>query len=214
MADPQEILDLWNAALNPPYAPSRVGDLTFSSQTLKSRNDAIEAYNIETNPDEKDRLKRRIDYLNEFNNPNLNHDSFSALELDPYRVYSMEEIFDIQTEKANRTFIKYEEKKIGDVETLISEIATDISSDWEANGIAGTFEDAESFVSENLFYNWEFDFRERATLTDRLDRGETVADTYAFERLNAYSGELASSPETLLNNDKFWSAIDAAVDIV
>ncbi len=213
MASPQELLDLWNAALNPPYAPSRVGDLTFAQKYVDKRNEAIEAYNTNTNPDLVDDLRDDVERFDSESDDYYNHDSFSALELDPYMIYSMEEILDKQTEMANRTFIKYEEKKIDDVETLISEIATDISSDWEANGIAGTLEDAESFVSENLFYNWEFDFRKRATLTDRLDRGETVADTYAFERLNAYSGELASSPDTLLNKDKFWSAIDAAVDI-
>ena len=213
MASPQELLDLWNAALNPPYAPSRVGDLTFAQKYLDKRNEAIEAYNTNTNPNLVDDFRDDVERFDSESDDYYNHDSFSALELDPYMIYSMEEILDKQTEMANRTFIKYEEKEIDDVEDLISEIATDISSDWEANGIAGTFEDAESFVSENLFYNWEFDFRERATLTDRLDRGETVADTYAFERLNAYSGELASSPDTLLNKDKFWSAIDAAVDI-
>ena len=213
MASPQELLDLWNAALNPPYAPSRVGDLTFAQKYVDKRNEAIEAYNTNTNPNLVDDLRYDVERFNAESDDYYNHDSFSALELDPYMIYSMEEILDKQTEMANRTFIKYEEKKIDDVETLISEIATDISSDWEANGIAGTLEDAESFVSANLFYNWEFDFRKRATLTDRLDRGETVADTYAFERLNAYSGELASSPDTLLNKDKFWSAIDAAVDI-
>ena len=213
MASPQELLDLWNAALNPPYAPSRVGDLTFAQKYVDKRNEAIEAYNTNTNPNLVDDLRDDVERFDSESDDYYNHDSFSPLKLDPYRFYSMEEILDKQTEMANRTFIKYEKKEIDDVETLISEIATDISSDWEANGIAGTLEDAESFVSENLFYNWEFDFRKRATLTDRLDRGETVADTYAFERLNAYSGELASSPDTLLNKDKFWSAIDAAVDI-
>ena len=213
MASPQELLDLWNAALNPPYAPSRVGDLTFAQKYLDKRNEAIEAYNTNTNPNLVDDFRDDVERFDSESDDYYNHDSFSPLKLDPYMIYSMEEILDKQTEMANRTFIKYEEKEIDDVEDLISEIATDISSDWEANGIAGTFEDAESFVSENLFYNWEFDFRKRATLTDRLDRGETVADTYAFERLNAYSGELASSPDTLLNKDKFWSAIDAAVDI-
>ena len=109
MASPQELLDLWNAALNPPYAPSRVGDLTFSQKYVDKRNEAIEAYNTNTNPDLVDDLRDDVERFDSESDDYYNHDSFSALELDPYMIYSMEEILDKQTEMANRTFIKYEE---------------------------------------------------------------------------------------------------------
>ena len=219
MADPQEekspysaqeLLDLWNAALNPPYAPSRVGDLTFSSDVLEERNELVDRLLTTQDSDVKEALLADIAFID----TNTEVDSnFDSIELDPVRVYSMAEILDIQTEKANRTFTKYEEKNINDISKLLAEITDDVLKDWEQNDIDGTWADARTTVSDNLFYNWDLDFRGRAALTDRVDRGETIADTYAFARLDAYSAELASSPNTLLNNDKFWTAIDAAVDI-
>tara|TARA_Y100001963_G_scaffold139758_1_gene205963 strand:- start:4742 stop:7147 length:2406 start_codon:yes stop_codon:yes gene_type:complete len=206
----QELLDLWNAALNPPYAPSRVGDLTFESELLEERNELVDRLLTTQNTEDKEALLADIAFID----TNTEVDSnFDSIELDPVRVYSMAEILDIQTEKANRTFTKYEEKNINDISKLLAEITDDVLKDWEQNDIDGTWADARTTVSENLFYNWELDFRGRAALTDRVDRGETIADTYAFARLDAYSAELASSPNTLLNNDKFWTAIDAAVDI-
>jgi len=210
LASPQELLDLWNAALNPPYAPSRVGDLTFESRLLEERNELVDRFLTTQDSTVREDLLDEIAFID----TNTAIDSnFDSIELDPVRVYSMEEILDIQTEKANRTFTKYEEKNLEDMSNLLAEITDDVLKDWEQNDIDGTWADARTIVSENLFYNWELDFRGRAALTDRVDRGETIADTYAFERLNAYSGELASSPDTLLSNDKFWSAVDAAVDI-
>ena len=96
MASPQELLDLWNAALNPPYAPSRVGDLTFESALLEERNLLVDRLLTTQNTEDKEDLLADIVFID----TNTAIDSnFDSIELDPVRVYSMEEILDIQTEK-------------------------------------------------------------------------------------------------------------------
>ena len=82
-------LNIWNARLNPPDAPSSIGDLRLKSIALADRNDLVER--LETEPEKYEDLIAEIQYLDD------EEPLFGKLNLDPEKPYSEQEVRTLQS---------------------------------------------------------------------------------------------------------------------
>ena len=202
------ILELWNAKLNPPDAPNRIGDIEINLEDIEDRNELLDDYQLALDRDdvaEQEELLLDIQDLDD-------DVDFSLLGLDPFKAYSYQEMLSIRDSKANTSFARYEEKTLDDVREFVSELSNDVIKSWQSSGVAGTANESEEFVLDNLFYNYEKDNKERAIYTATVNRGVDEKERAAYSVLNSVSLEFQNSPQTLTKNDKFWTAIDAGIE--
>tara|TARA_R100000008_G_scaffold69215_1_gene46552 strand:+ start:269 stop:2644 length:2376 start_codon:yes stop_codon:yes gene_type:complete len=204
----QRILELWNARLNPPDAPNRIGDIEINLIDVQDRNELIDDYKLAVDRGDKAEQEELILDIKD-----LDDDvDFSLLGLDPFKAYSYDEIIQEQAKKSDTTFRRYEEKTLDDVRDFVNELSADISKEWQSSGLTGTTTEAIEFVYDNLFYNYELDSKQKAKYTDNVRRGVDQKENAVFSVLNSVSLEFSNSPQTLTKNDKFWTAIDAGIE--
>jgi hypothetical protein len=203
----QRILELWNARLNPPDAPNRIGDLVILPDVIEERNKLVDEFNSAVEENEKNELYSDIVALD--NDPDYNLNLF---DLDPTKNISFDEIIQEQERRSDTTFRRYEEKTLDDVRDFVNELSADISKEWQSSGLTGTTTEAIEFVYDNLFYNYELDSKQKAKYTDNVRRGVDQKENAVFSVLNSVSLEFSNSPQTLTKNDKFWTAIDAGIE--
>ena len=119
----QPKLNIWNARLNPPDAPSSIGNLRFKSINLKDRNDLVEL--LETEPENYEDLIAEIRSLDD------EEPLFGKLKLDLEKTYSEQEVGILQDEKANQNFFRYEPITMDKMVNFAIELADDAERGME-----------------------------------------------------------------------------------
>ena len=143
----QEILDLWNARLNPPGSPSKIGDVQWTVDELNTRNEYVELLRNARDLNLQSEIERQLESI-AFIDGDAN---FTLFDLDPETIYDSDEVTEIQNEKSDTSLILKEPVTMNDVFSLNEEISRDVLKEWESQGYVGTIAEAQTFVSENLF---------------------------------------------------------------
>ena len=203
----QEILDLWNARLNPPGSPSRIGDVQWKQTFLQYRQELVDELSTipRTNKEARERLLADISSNDQLGNLHF-------FKLDPETNYSSDEITEIQMEMSDTTLILNEPRTLADVRSYTQELGNDILKEWEREGLVGSIQEAETFALNNLFYNYTYDSKGVARVTSNVETGENEKDVAAYAIVNAGNLELQNSPNTLTKNDKFWTAVTSGIN--
>ena len=204
----QEILDLWNARLNPPGSPSKIGDVQWTVDELNTRNEYVELLRNARDLNLQSEIERQLEAI-AFIDGDAN---FTLFDLDPETIYDSDEVTEIQNEKSDTSLILKEPVTMNDVFSLNEEISRDVLKEWESQGYVGTIAEAQTFVSENLFYNTEVDLKGNTRITSEYRAGVTEKDTLAFSVLNGVNTEFRNSPDKLTKNSKFWAAVEKGVE--
>ena len=137
---------------------------------------------------------------------------FKKLNLDYETDYSDKEVNELQSEKANQTFIRYEPITMGKLLNFTYELVDEASRGMAERGLEVNRSELISYIAENLFYDWELDKSGKAVRTDRTLESVPLGELDAFNSISGVSEELMFDPEHLTFNDKYWLGIDAAVE--
>tara|TARA_Y100001951_G_scaffold103284_1_gene111777 strand:+ start:644 stop:3559 length:2916 start_codon:yes stop_codon:yes gene_type:complete len=200
----QPKLNIWNARLNPPDAPSSIGDLRFKSINLKDRNDLVEL--LETEPENYDDLIAEIKSLDD------EEPLFGKLKLDPEKTYSEQEVGILQDEKANQNFWRYEPITMDKMVNFVEELTDEAMRGMEERGLEPNRAEILSYVSENIFHDWDLDKSGKAVRTDRELKSVPIGVLDAFNSISGASQELMFDPEHLTFSDKFHLGINGAIE--
>ena len=200
----QPKLNIWNARLNPPDAPSSIGDLRFKSINLKDRNDLVEL--LETEPENYDDLIAEIKSLDD------EEPLFGKLKLDPEKTYSEQEVGILQDEKANQNFFRYEPITMDKMVNFVEELTDEAMRGMEERGLEPNRAEILSYVSENIFHDWDLDKSGKAVRTDRELKSVPIGVLDAFNSISGASQELMFDPEHLTFSDKFHLGINGAIE--
>ena len=114
-------LAIWNARLNPPDAPSSIGDLTYKSNDLIERNKFVAELRELKDPG-KIAAKRSVIATVDERNP-----LFKKLNLDYETDYSDKEVNELQSEKANQTYFRYEPITMDKMVNFVDELTDEAS---------------------------------------------------------------------------------------
>lgn len=199
-------LAIWNARLNPPDAPSSIGDLTYESKDLIERNKFVaQLKELKSDPRAYAAKKTVIATIDD-NNP-----LFKKLNLDYETDYSDKEVNELQSEKANQTFFRYEPITMDKMVNFVNELTDEASRGMAERGLEVNRPELISYIAENLFYDWDLDKSGRAVRTDRTLESVPLGELDAFNSISGVSEELMFDPEHLTFSDKFNLGVDAAV---
>ena len=197
-------LAIWNARLNPPDAPSSIGDLRFKSINLADRNDLVER--LETEPENYQDIIDEIKYLDD------EEPLFGKLKLDLEKTYSEQEVGILQDEKANQNFFRYEPITMDKMVNFVEELTDEAMRGMEERGLEPNRAEIRSYVSENIFHDWDLDKSGKAVRTDRELKSVPIGVLDAFNSISGASQELMFDPEHLTFSDKFYLGIDGAIE--
>ena len=198
-------LAIWNARLNPPDAPSSIGDLTYKSNDLIERNKFVAELRELKDPG-KIAAKRSVIATVDDRNP-----LFKKLNLDYETDYSDKEVNELQSEKANQTYFRYEPITMDKMVNFVDELTDEASRGMAERGLEVNRSELISYIAENLFYDWDLDKSGRAVRTDRTLESVPLGELDAFNSISGVSEELMFDPEHLTFSDKFNLGVDAAV---
>ena len=197
-------LAIWNARLNPPDAPSSIGNLRFKSINLEERNKLVEL--LETEPENYQDTIDEIKYLDD------EEPLFGKLKLDPEKTYSEQEVGILQDEKANQNFFRYEPITMDKMVNFVEELTDEAMRGMEERGLEPNRAEIRSYVSENIFHDWDLDKSGKAVRTDRELKSVPIGVLDAFNSISGASQELMFDPEHLTFSDKFYLGIDGGDD--
>lgn len=211
----QDQLDIWNAILNPPDRPSRIANFVFLRDKLGVRNEKVRKYLAEETELGKNKAKKR---LQEFDRESgyylLFENQFKEFDYDT-------DVLEMQEKLGDDPIMEHKPKTPTDLTTYKNELAREVLNHWVADRRPSdelSIDRAMDFVNQHLFYDYQYNFEtEKAIRLDKRKQNRLKAeipykDASAMNIMDQVSNELMHSPEYMTKNEKFWLAVDEAID--
>jgi len=192
-----ELLEIWNARLNPPGKKVAELDVEELVDNLIERNAMV-----------NEGIWTPFDFQEMDNDPNA---PLHIFRFDHDETVNIDDFRDMYAKYADSDYETYKPMEESDLIYYIGELSEEVAEKWVNTGFQTPPGGPRQFVIDNLFYNWELDPSGRTKRVNVPLEGKTPAEMLGFEILEPVSDELAMTPEYMTYNQKYWLGIDKAI---